>query len=77
MHQIEFILHEIVIVSMGFLLWRKAKSVILYVQHNYAFYRIEGDVVRITDSFNEREDFMWKLFSIQSTTQESEDYWGK
>lgn len=49
----------------------------LYVQHNYAFYRIEGDVVRITDIFNEREDFMWKLFGIQNTTQESEDYWGE
>ena len=35
----------------------KAESVILYVQHNYVFYRIEGDVVRITDIFNEREDF--------------------
>ena len=49
----------------------------LYVQHNYAFYRIEGNVVRITDIYNEREDFMWKLFGIQTTTQESEDYWGK
>lgn len=49
----------------------------LYVQHNYAFYRIEGDVVRITDIFNEREDFMWKLFGIKSTTQETEDYWGE
>lgn len=49
----------------------------LYVQHNYAFYRIEGDVVRITDIFNEREDFMWKLFGIKSITQETEDYWGE
>lgn len=45
----------------------------LYVQHNYAFYRIEGDVVRITDIFNEMEDFMWKLFGIQAVTQEAED----
>lgn len=49
----------------------------LYVQHNYAFYRIEGDVVRITDIFNEREDFMWKLFGIKTTTQETKDYWGE
>lgn len=47
----------------------------LYVQHNYAFYRIEGNVVRITDIFNEREDFMWKLFGVKTTTQETEDYW--
>lgn len=49
----------------------------LYVQHNYAFYRIEGDVVQIIDIFNEREDFMWKLFGIKTTTQETEDYWGE
>ena len=49
----------------------------MYVQHNYAFYRIEGDVVRITDIFNEREDFMWKLFGIKTITQESEEYWGE
>ena len=49
----------------------------LYVQHNYAFYWIEGDVVRVTDIYNEREDFMWKLFGIQTTTQESEGYWGE
>lgn len=47
----------------------------LYVQHNYAFYRIEENLVRITDIFNEREDFMWKLFGIKTTTQETEDYW--
>jgi len=49
----------------------------LYVQHNYAFYRIEGNVVQITDIYNEREDFMWKRFGIKTTTQETEDYWGE
>lgn len=49
----------------------------LYVQYNYAFYRIEENVVRITDIFNKREDFMWKLFGIKTTTQETEDYWGE
>ena len=49
----------------------------LYVQHNYAFYRIEEDAVRITDIFHEREDFMWKLFGVKTTTQETEDYWGE
>lgn len=47
----------------------------LYVQHNYVFYRIEDTVVRITDIYNEREDFMWKLFRIRTTTQETSDYW--
>lgn len=49
----------------------------LYVQHNYAFYRIEENAVRITDIFHEREDFMWKLFGVKTTTQETEDYWGE
>ena len=47
----------------------------LYVQHNYVFYRIENDIVRIIDIFNEKEDFMWKLFVIKTTTQETEDFW--
>lgn len=47
----------------------------LHVQHNYAFYRIEENAVRIIDIFHEREDFMWKLFGIKTTTQETEDYW--
>ena len=38
----------------------------LYVQHNYAFYRVENDVIRITDIFNEKEDFMWKLFGVKT-----------
>lgn len=49
----------------------------LYVQHNYVFYRIEEDVVQITDIYNEREDFMWKLFGVKTTTQETKDYWGE
>ncbi len=48
----------------------------LYVQHNYAFYRIEHNAIRIIGIFNEREDFVWKLFGIKTVTQESEDYWG-
>lgn len=49
----------------------------LYVQHNYVFYRIEENVIRITDIYNEREDFMWELFGIKTTTQETEGYWGE
>ncbi|MCM1498337.1 MAG: type II toxin-antitoxin system RelE/ParE family toxin [Clostridium sp.] len=47
----------------------------LYVQHNYVFYQIEADVIKITDIYNEKEDFMWKLFGIKSTTEETENYW--
>lgn len=49
----------------------------LYVQHNYVFYRVENDTVWITDIYNEKEDFMWKLFGIRTTDPETEDYWGE
>lgn len=47
----------------------------LYVGHNYLFYRIEPDQIIIVEMFDEREDFMWKLFGIDTTPQETYDYW--
>lgn len=47
----------------------------LYVGHNYLFYRIEGNKVIIVEMFDDREDFMYKLFGISTTSQESLDYW--
>ena len=47
----------------------------LYVQHNYVFYKVEADVVKITDIYNEKEDFLWKLFGIKTTMEETEKYW--
>ena len=43
----------------------------LYVGHNYLFYRIEPEQIIIVDVFDEREDFMWKLFGINTTSQET------
>lgn len=47
----------------------------LYIQHNYVFYQIKADVIKITDIYNEKEDFMWRLFGIKTTMGETEDYW--
>ena len=47
----------------------------LYVGHNYLFYRIEKDRIIIVEIFDEREDFMYKLFGISSISQESIDFW--
>lgn len=47
----------------------------LYAQHNYVFYQVKADVIKITDIYNEKEDFMWKLFGIKTATEETEDYW--
>lgn len=49
----------------------------LYVGHNYLFYRIEMDKIIIAEMFDDREDFMYKLFGISTTSQESLDYWDK
>lgn len=47
----------------------------LYTEHNYVFYRITEKTIYVVDIFHEREDFMWKLFGIRTTLQETEDYW--
>lgn len=49
----------------------------VYTEHNYAFYRITDDSIYIVDIFHEREDFMWKLFGIRTASQETEDYWNE
>lgn len=47
----------------------------IYAVQNYIFYLIEDDAVYIVDIYNEREDFMMKMFGIKTTSQETEDYW--
>jgi plasmid stabilization system protein ParE len=49
----------------------------LYVNHNYMFYYVEEDKVIVAEMFDEREDFMYKLFGISSESEESVDYWGE
>ena len=47
----------------------------IYAGRNYLFYRIEKDKIIIVEMFDEREDFMYKLFGITTITQESVDHW--
>ena len=47
----------------------------LYVAHNYVFYLIEDDAIQIVNVYNEKEDFMYKLFGISSVDDEAENYW--
>ena len=49
----------------------------LHIEHNYVFYRIDKEIIYVTDIYNEHEDFMWKMFGIRLRTQESLDYWGE
>ncbi len=50
---------------------------LLFRQHNYFIYRIEEEKIIVIQIFNEREDFMQKLFGLSGRTQESIDFWGE
>ena len=47
----------------------------VFVAHNYVFYRIAADSIRILNIYNEREDFMLDLFGIGSVSDAAETYW--
>ncbi len=47
----------------------------LFVSKNYVFYRIEDKYIRIINLYHEKEDFMWQLFGVNATPQETIDYW--
>lgn len=47
----------------------------IVVSRNYVFYSVESDCIRIINIYNEKEDFMWLLFGIETTSQETIDYW--
>lgn len=50
---------------------------ILFIEHNYFIYRITEDMVMILEIFNEKEDFMYQMFGIVTTSQETIDYGGE
>lgn len=47
----------------------------IYVAHNYLFYRVERDQIIIVEMFDERENFLQKLFGVRTTLQNMLDYW--
>ena len=42
---------------------------------NYVFYKIEDDCIKVLNIYHEKEDFMWQLFGIDTTLEETIDYW--
>ena len=48
-----------------------------YIEKNYFVYRILDDMIMILEIFNEKEDFMYQLLGIVTTSQETIDYWGE
>lgn len=49
----------------------------IIVSKNYVFYRIEEKYIRIINLYHEKEDFMWQLFGVDTTPQETIDYWNE
>ena len=49
----------------------------IFVSKNYVFYRIEDKNIRIINFYHEKEDFMWQLFEVDTTPQETIDYWNE
>lgn len=47
----------------------------IHIEKNYVFYRLEYDTVLVTDIYNERENFMWRMFKVDLRTEESMDFW--
>ena len=46
----------------------------IFVSHNYIFYYQDDKAIHIVNIYDDREDFMYKLFGIR-TTEETDQYW--
>ncbi len=49
----------------------------IFVSENYVFYRIEEKYIRIINLYHKKEDFMLRLFEVDTTPQETIDYWNE
>ena len=47
----------------------------IYVSHNYIFYYQDENIIHIVNIYDDREDFMYKLFGIRTTSEETDQYW--
>lgn len=67
--------------QMGVSMWERyaldCDYYMVYIEHNYFIYRILDDTVLILEIFHEKEDFMYQLFGIETTSQDTIDFWGK
>ncbi len=47
----------------------------LYTHKNYAFYRIENDMIKVIRILSTKRDFMYILFGIRMTSDDADEYW--
>ena len=46
----------------------------IFIERNYVFYRIEGNLVKIVRVLNEQQDYMRIFFGINTSSIEDENY---
>jgi len=49
----------------------------IYAEKNYVFYLVTKTEIQIIKIYDEREDFMQKMFGIHTTSPETDEYWGE
>ena len=49
----------------------------IYTHKNYFIFTKTQTQVNILDMFNEKEDFIFKLFGVSMRSKDSIDYWGE
>lgn len=47
----------------------------LFIEHSYFIYRILDEMILVLEIFNEKEDFMFQLFGVVTTSRDTLDYW--
>lgn len=50
---------------------------LLFVAHNYFIYRSTDNYIIILEIFHEKEDFMYQMFGVVTTSQDTLDFWGE
>ena len=61
-------------VALGRMIDVPTEYMYIFIERNYVFYRIEGNIVQIVRIINERQDFMQILFGIHTSFEENENY---
>ena len=49
----------------------------LFIEHNYSVYQILDELILVLEIFNEKEDFMYQMFGVITTSQDTLEYWGE
>lgn len=47
----------------------------IYTNHNYAFYRMEDEFIKVVRILDVRRDFMYILLGIHMSSNEADEYW--